>query len=142
MTGFTHLTFALFLEGNASLPDLAMVSFGSLFPDIDTFGALSRSFKNKPGNLKHRGILHSPFIYAVIFLTYYLMFKNLAILPFLVGALSHLALDFTTVEGIPLFYPVSKKKFHIFGFRTGSIVDVSMSLIFLFLFILRLFKFI
>lgn len=142
MTGFTHLTFALFLEGNASLTSLAMVSFGSLFPDVDTYGALSRNFENKPGNLRHRGILHSPFLYAVIFLIYYLIFRNIDILPFLVGAMSHLALDFTTVEGIPIFYPLSKKKYHIFGLKTGSIVDVSMSFVFLFLFILRLFKFI
>ncbi|BAL80687.1 metal-dependent hydrolase [Caldisericum exile] len=142
MLGFTHLTFALFLEGNTSLPDIALVSFGSLFPDIDTFGILSRAMKSRGRNLKHRGILHTPFIYCVIFGVYYLMFRNFGIMPFIVGTFSHIFLDFTTVEGIPILYPITSRRFHIIGFKTGGMVDISMSFFFLFFFILRLFKFI
>ncbi|MGC9100337.1 MAG: metal-dependent hydrolase [Caldisericum sp.] len=140
MLGFTHLTFALFLEGNTSLINVTLASFGSLFPDIDTFGVLSKVVKNKPRNLKHRGILHTPFVYVVILCIYYFIFGNFGIAPFIVGVFSHLFLDFITVEGIPIFYPISSRKFHIIGFRTGSSVDVSMSFFFLFFFILRLFK--
>lgn len=137
MLGFTHLTFALFLEGHTTLTDLALASFGGLFPDLDTQGALSKTAKIKPKNLKHRGILHSPFVYILIFALYYFIFRNFAILPFIVGSFSHLFLDFTTIEGIPIFYPITSKKYHILGFKTGSAVDISMSFIFLFLFILR-----
>jgi len=140
MLGFTHLTFGLFLEGHASVPSLALVALGSLFPDLDTNSQIAKVFKQNKSEIKHRGFLHAPFTVGVFFLLYYFIFRNFAILPFIIGYLSHIFLDALTKEGVPLLYPLTKKKFHIFSIKTGSIIDKTLSFFFLFFFILRFLK--
>lgn len=140
MLGFTHLTFGLFLEGHASLPSLTLVGLGSLFPDLDTNSQIAKVFKQNKSEIKHRGLLHAPFTAGVIFLLYYFIFRNFAILPFIVGYLSHIFLDALTKEGAPLLYPLTKRKFHFLSIKTGSIIDKTLSFFFLFFFILRFLK--
>jgi inner membrane protein len=79
----------------------------------------------------HRGLLHAPFLW-MFFMGLLLCFSKAiaatkigeiivyCILGILIGAFSHLLLDFMTVSGIPLFLPFYTKNYHIIGFNTGN----------------------
>jgi inner membrane protein len=137
----THICFALFLEGKTTLLNLTLATFGSLFPDLDSAtGKLSKATRNCGENLKHRGILHTPFLTTVIFAIYYIIFRNLLILPFIMGMFSHIFLDFLTTKGVMIFYPLSKQRFHIIGIKTGSLFEKLLSVIFFLGFLLRFFQ--
>jgi len=75
--------------------------------------------------LKHRGFSHS--IFAVVIIYFLLkqieIIYNIPNLSFFgtVGYASHLFLgDLFTKSGIPLFYPVSNKKYSLGYFRVGT----------------------
>ena len=126
---------------------------GSLLPDIDHRGStISKKFKKTSKAVNklfgHRGIMHCPLIYLLFFfiLTEFgvffdnfskSMYENFVFGLFL-GCISHLVLDFITVEGIPILYPISKKKFHLMKFKTGkneTLVRILMFLLTIALFI-------
>lgn len=105
---------------------------GSLFPDIDHRSSkIGRSLKsvsyiiNKTAG--HRGALHSPFFYLVfagiscLMLAYFnvSMIYTWILFGFLLGCYCHLTFDLMTIEGVPLFWPVNKKKYHIMKLYTG-----------------------
>lgn len=110
---------------------------GSLIPDIDHRGS-TISNKNKATEgvsmivslFGHRGITHAPITYLLLFLIPSIFFSNMTnsfefyayifSIGLLVGAFSHLFLDFLTVGGIPLFFPLSTKKFHLLPLKTGK----------------------
>lgn len=105
---------------------------GSLIPDLDhpksvigkRFKPISKGISKAFG---HRGITHSPMalvVYSMLMLKltktpkeYYELLFQYGAIGSAVGYLSHLVLDMLTVGGIPLFYPISKKRFKLAKFR-------------------------
>lgn len=105
---------------------------GSLFPDIDQRkSSISQMYpfisKYIGSRCRHRGFTHSLFCLSLIILfcytilnvsNYNIIFLVISI-GFILGYISHLALDFLTTEGIELFYPW-KANFKIAKIKTGS----------------------
>lgn len=64
------------------------------------------------------------FIFISLFKDYAIYGTNVmcffAVIGIFVGVISHLLLDFITKAGIPLLYPITKKKMHIIGLTTGK----------------------
>ena len=121
----------------SSLLIISGASLGSIMPDIDKptskvgrnifINPLSKVIHKQFG---HRTITHSV-ILSVLFLSILVassyMYKDIPFyfysnftIGFSVGYLSHLLLDALTVEGIPLFYPFSKRKYRFMKFRTSK----------------------
>ena len=117
-------------------------TFGGLLPDADTksslLGRLLPNWWHKltPG---HRGITHS-LLYCGGVLGLALLLQwwgwqaewwEMPEHPYMpvaltVGALTHLFADGLTVQGVPLFYPIFKRRIKLLGpfsFRTGSGVE-------------------
>ena len=147
MIGLTHLGFGL-LTGEMFRNPLSIVlsAAGSVLPDVDTYSksiATKITFSNgKNRYLKHRGIMHSLFMPTLIFLVYFVIYKNTMILPFVVGYLSHLFLDMFTPSGIPIFMPLYNKKLKFpITIKTGSVQDHTLGFIFYILFFLFFFQF-
>lgn len=75
---------------------------------------------NKLGG--HRGVFHTPALYAALALI--MSAANVPtrlIQSFLFGTLSHIALDWLNPAGVPLFWPFSKKRFHLLKIKTDSL---------------------
>ncbi|MBM7554344.1 metal-dependent hydrolase [Thalassobacillus pellis] len=77
----------------------------------------------------HRKMTHS-FLFLIVLWGYCQIIVQFLGVPWfflyglLAGAVSHLAGDYLTKRGIPLFYPISKKYFRfLFTFRTGSNIE-------------------
>ena len=115
-------------------------SIGSIAPDIDkSTTKIGKNIFLKPISLfiqkkyGHRTITHSLIVSLVCLslliysscmfrgLAYYL-YSNLVI-GFSIGYMSHLLLDFLTVQGIPLFYPFDKTKYRLCRFKTSKHED-------------------
>ena len=144
MMWMTHIVIGLLLYAIlvqfGVFPDnllmIALVSFGSVLPDIDHPKAfvshLSIWFKASSRVVSlggHRGITHTIWAALVTFPLAYLVLKWLGIGgfvcagAFLLGYLSHLLADSLTVSGVAWFYPFGK--YRIRGpVRTGSIFEV------------------
>ena len=65
----------------------------------------------------HRGITHSPFLYLVITLLFYigslfLKVDMIAVLFLMGGSISHIYTDGLSYRGIPLFFPFDRKYYH------------------------------
>ena len=146
MTGKTHLaagvTFGLvtlFFRNVDPIIFMAGSLIGSQVPDLDhkksTVSAYVpliddvivnsskavRKFKIKKlkGIFSHRGFTHSliPVIALGVFNS---MFKLDILLGLLIGYISHLFMDMLTKDGIPLFLPLSLKKFNLLRIKTGG----------------------
>lgn len=126
---------------------LAGSYIGSLIPDIDNRGSkMGKKFKitslviNK--TFGHRGITHTPLVALILssilllgssyFKGYYQVIYFYFSLGLIVGYISHLLLDATTVSGIPFLYPVIKKSYSIGSFKTGK-DDFKVSIILIFI---------
>lgn len=95
---------------------------GSLLPDLDTPNSylgrrmllisypLSKLFG-------HRTITHSFLLWTILFIAYPSFFQGnthgIICFGTYGGVLSHLLLDLISPIGIPLFYPISKYRFHL-----------------------------
>lgn len=104
---------------------------GSLLPDLDTpTSAVGQKAKpvSKLVNILfgHRGLLHTPLFTVAFVLCLYLLQTKLQINHYFalvglggiaLGYVSHLILDFLTPQGIMLFFPISTKYYHLFGFK-------------------------
>lgn len=118
------------------IPFLIGLMIGSLLPDIDTKTSyLGRRFRIVSIFcsliFKHRKFIHTVW-FALIFtgLLYYGLVNNYdgvfftyifyLILGLLIGMLSHITLDSLTVSGVPMFYPLIKKKYSLLKIRTGK----------------------
>lgn len=124
---------------------IASATIGGLLPDLDHSGSyLGRRIKPVSKGINklfgHRGITHAPMIISILFLILHLLFK-LEVPLFLglwIGSLSHVFLDALTVSGVPLFYPLSKKKISLLPLKTGGmgevVITVTMSLLLFYLF--------
>lgn len=108
---------------------------GSLIPDLDhPKSVIGKKVKPVSKGISkafgHRGMTHSPIaliLYTMFILKltsnpegYYELLFNYGAIGSAVGYLSHLILDMLTIGGIPLFYPMSKKKFKLAKFKTGG----------------------
>ena len=116
---------------------IAGCTLGAMIPDIDHKGS-TISNKNLANKLisnivslfGHRGITHSPFLYILLTFIINLICKDLNnkniffiyifLMGCMIGAFSHLFLDFLTKGGIPLFFPISKRKYHLLPLKTGK----------------------
>jgi len=100
MIAFTHLFFALCIAYILRLPRTPVL-IASILPDIDIL--LNQEFP-----LSHRGIVHTPvFMFASMFVIYFMYRNSNASLGFGAGFLSHLFLDTINPTGIAWFYPIS-----------------------------------
>lgn len=84
--------------------------------------------------LKHRSFSHSIFALIVIYflLKQIEIIYNISDLSFFgtIGYASHLFLgDLFTKSGIPLFYPISNKKYSLGGFRVGSFFNNALEIL-------------
>ncbi|MHC0039617.1 metal-dependent hydrolase [Pseudoneobacillus sp. C159] len=104
---------------------LGGVSFGSLLPDVDeprsfigqrAFG-ISKIINRRYG---HRGITHSLFTWA-LFTILVLLFNNPFTIGLSLGYLFHIGGDYFSKSGVPLFKPISNKRFKfLFTYKTSS----------------------
>lgn len=124
-----------------SVPLIIMSVVGSLLPDLDhPSSTLGRKFKFISYPLSsvfgHRGFIHSPFFCLLIGLLMQFFYDKVPVeyqhiylgmsLGVFVGYLSHLALDFLTVSGIPLLSPISKKKYRLMKLKSGRHESIVM----------------
>ncbi|MFC3882261.1 metal-dependent hydrolase [Bacillus songklensis] len=101
------------------------IALGSLIPDIDepnsyigrrTFG-LSKLIKQALG---HRGFTHSLLAW-ITFSFLYKVYPNSFVLGMCIGYIFHIVGDFFSRKGVPLFSPLSKKRFKSpLTYETGS----------------------
>lgn len=150
MTGKTHLVGGtvfglLFLKvtntplDSASATMVIVSSVAALMPDIDMSESLGSkmvypisfvwnkareiSKKNKFEYLgdmfEHRGLTHT-LLFPLIFLGLYYYTKGEIFLYSMIGWLSHMFLDINNDRGIPLFWPATRKRFHILTISTGG----------------------
>ena len=106
---------------------LGTVVFGSLFVDIDENESyIGRRIKPLSSAIeflfKHRGIFHSIFMALLIFLGFWQFGYIQYGYGFFVGYLSHLIADGLTVEGVRIFYPLSRLTVRGFA-RTNGIFE-------------------
>ncbi len=132
---YAIVTKTSFVSGGAALAATAVV--GSLFPDLDISTSMLGS-KIKPVSclankiLGHRTLFHSPVLYMGIYAVSGGLIRRypLCWIGFLLGVVSHLFLDLLNHQGIPLFYPFSKK-FHLanleYGGKAESVIRILMS---------------
>lgn len=83
---------------------------------------------------KHRGVLHTPIVYITIWslLTLFVVHNPLSravICGLLVGELSHLFLDMLNPSGIPLFWPLTRKRISLLPILTGSKLDTAIGFV-------------
>ncbi|SDO34124.1 metal-dependent hydrolase [Alkalicoccus daliensis] len=100
---------------------------GAVLPDIDeTKSWIGRRSRGLAFWVKllfgHRGMTHSGIVLALlIYLVFTLDQPFFAALCF--GAASHILADLFSRGGIPLFYPVEKKRTSIPVYKTGSFLE-------------------
>lgn len=102
MTGKTHITAGIVtsLAIGANAPQIALIAFGSLLPDVDHAGStFGKAVKPISKRLRHRGFTHS-----ILFLII-----TTIISPYLgMGVLTHILLDLMNPKGVELLYPHKK----------------------------------
>jgi inner membrane protein len=107
-------------------------TLSSLLPDIDHKGSyIGRrakvTSKITSSIFKHRGVTHSPVLVSIFMLILNFFITNPMIKPMLwgiyLGIMSHIFLDMVTKGGIPLLYPLSKKKYSLTKIKTGSFIE-------------------
>lgn len=109
---------------------LACAVVGGLFPDIDwhtsKVGASLKPISRLINLLfGHRTLFHAPLLYVLSFYLLKSRFYTLywALLPFTAGTMSHLLLDTMNYKGVPLFYPFSRKHYHIAEFSADDFAE-------------------
>lgn len=150
MTGKTHLACGAMasagaaillrpIEGSLILALAAGIA-GSAFPDIDHPNSiiskkLKMGGKIIPFFFSHRGIFHTPFLYAMIGLLLLLFHPSASIQTyltfFMIGAGSHILLDLLNPGGIPVFYPITKKKHSLLHIPSSGIADKVLRYLFI-----------
>jgi len=163
MLGRTHIVCGCFagvvaVQLGAPMNVIGFISVlaGSLAPDIDTRGYIStpgRFFPFLPKILRellnvlgltinfiirmftrHRGLTHAPLL-CMLILALSIRYGSYYGVLFSLGFFSHLFLDLLTEEGIPVFYPFSKKSLSLQVTHTGSSLEEIFYWTFLILFL-------
>lgn len=128
LKGTTHLAAGMVLSTFVPEPTIATtagIAIGALLPDIDSQNSLvGKYIPVIPHLLKHRSATHSLLFPVVLYFVPDMQWLAL-------GMLSHLALDFLNPDGLPMLWPLSKKKlklplFNIF-FPSGGILDKALN---------------
>lgn len=98
---------------------------GSLLPDIDepssyvgrrSFGVAAK-VKEAFG---HRGMTHSLVVWGVMVALVWRQSASPLVVGFVLGYLFHIIEDFFSVQGVPLFWPLSSKRWKVPLYRTGK----------------------
>jgi len=123
---------------------------GSLYPDIDHpgshvsqyLGPISTIYnwaerRVMPAGMQHRGITHTPILLVILFLVGLFTEADVYILAAWLGTLSHLVLDTLTVSGIPVFWPLTARRFRVLSIKTGSAQENTVCATLWFLIFLR-----
>ena len=100
-------------------------AFSALLPDIDIEGS---KVNNKAGIVgkgvssvfNHRGFIHTPILYIVLYALMSMVLPQAICLGFLIGTMSHLVLDTFNNKGIMWLYPLTKKHYHIGSIKTRT----------------------
>lgn len=125
----TAVPMSNYLEISTLLPTMLGVGFvissivGSLFVDLDHKGSyFGRRFRITSTIFSsifgHRGATHSPLFMLGFTIVLYMLSRFFYVgmpsvyfsVAFYLGAMSHIALDWLTVGGVPLLYPLRNKK--------------------------------
>jgi inner membrane protein len=109
----------------------AGIVVGSLLPDIDEpksyIGRRSMGMSNKVKEaFGHRGMTHSLVVWGVIALVMMWESSSLFAVGFVLGYLFHILEDFFSVQGVPLFWPFTLKRFKIPIYRTGNFIEKAL----------------
>ena len=114
---------------------------GSLYPDADhqgsfmgkrliisnaifrALGGVEKRMSKKAPMFAHRGILHTPLFVLLVTLLLSLLVPAIAhpiVWGFGIGMLSHILLDMLTTSGVPVLFPLTRKKISLLPFKTGG----------------------
>lgn len=106
---------------------------GGLIPDLDhgkstitkKTGIIGFFFSRA---FKHRGVLHTPIVYLLLCGILVKMLPSAVWLHYLLygllcGELSHLFLDMLNPSGIPLLWPITRRKISLLPIQTGGKAD-------------------
>lgn len=117
------------LDGYTYLPAIGLISVaaGSYAPDIDLHSSkMGHQHKFISKHLTHRGMTHTLLI-PILLLVGMLVIASFKIpvlpdliLGFNVGWVVHILADLCNRKGVPLLWPLYKKKVHIATFLTSS----------------------
>lgn len=123
----------------AALLTLGAGMLGSLFPDIDhPQSSLGRQLPIVSDGISlimgHRGGMHSLLAALLVgaaaalgmrfvISPHYLFLGGILVAAFVLGYLSHLALDALTPSGVPFLWPFSERKFSLPLAHTGSFIE-------------------
>jgi len=141
--------YSLIMGWPGLLPTAGLL-IGSLGPDIDGGGAIARPSTFIPRTFPkwlldgtdwvglrvsklikhtfgHRGALHWPLVGLAMMGAGYSL-QSTFLLWFGAGWLMHLVGDIITVEGVPLFGPLSRRKVSLFPMRVGSRTETIVAL--------------
>ncbi|MCY1024749.1 metal-dependent hydrolase [Mammaliicoccus sciuri] len=143
MTGKTHLSCGIFIGSSLSIyygediftsfTIVSLCGVASLVPDICHFKS-NLGKKIFPISFIVRLIFgHRTFTHSLLFL--FLIFWGLRsisapepyLVSFILGMLSHIILDMLTPRGVKLFYPLNVSVKLPIVFRTGGVMDLSLS---------------
>lgn len=109
--------------------DYIIGALAALLPDIDdnrSYIGSRLAFIAFPIRMTfgHRGITHSLLMLIILGVVVYFYANDFNwIIPFVIGYASHLAADYVTNTGIPLFYPYQERFRFFVTFNTGSITE-------------------
>jgi len=135
----THLALAvlaivLFVSLVSNPPLFIFVALiATMLPDIDTgFSTLGKQkkFRFLQFFVRHRGVIHS-FTLCIVISIILAFFWPVASFGFFLGYGLHLFMDSFTAEGIIPFWPYKKKS--AWHFKTGSLLETSLFLVFVLL---------
>lgn len=130
---------------NPTPQGVLLAGMGSLIPDIDEPNSyLGKRVKllSVPVNrgFGHRTLTHSPLVWGLIQIINLNTINNNILAYLIIGIFSHIILDMFNPTGVPIFYPISKKKTHIGRIVTGSNMEKVFSLILSVLIIVFIYK--
>lgn len=115
---------------------LTLGAIGGLLPDIDT---ATSKISQKLGLVafvvgkvtRHRGVTHTIFLWTILWglLAFFFPETLTYCLAGYIGCLSHIFLDALTPSGVPLLWPVHKKKINFLKIQTGGRIEAVLSLL-------------
>lgn len=117
---------------------MGMGAVGGLIPDIDhAHSKISKALwpigEITSRIFTHRGVLHAPILYILLLVAWTLFVNNVTILVcgtmVFAGIASHLVLDCLNPTGIPLLYPLERKRYHFARIRTGGSMESAVRVV-------------
>ena len=115
------------LPPDMTLLSVPLAALGGILPDLDhpdsfishhtgVFADFIQLFT------KHRGALHTPLFWLIpsAALYYFVPYGNIWVPPLFIGILSHILLDALNPQGVPVLWPLWRRKIHILRIPTRS----------------------